>query len=211
MRTLSASLLHRRKERLAAHYSTLLIGGSGTIGSGLRTYHRALTRVITSSPRPTRARDKANEDDAQRAFVELDLCEDPEAFGALLADYDLVVYLARKNPLQEMNAMTDLVFEAVLGQETPPMMVASSSVHAVDGLYSFNDEDSVYWPMADRNFDAVNPWPERISAKTPAHAPNDYAREKEYAEQWCQKMADKATAPSRRAGVASTSTTPSSR
>ena len=87
--------------------------------------------------------------------------------------------------------MTDLVFEAVLGQEKPPMMVASSSVHAVDGLYSFNDEDSVYWPMADRNFDAVNPWPERISAKTPAHAPNDYAREKEYAEQWCQKMADR--------------------
>ena len=177
---------------MAAHYSTLLIGGSGTIGSGLRTYLPRLDARyhIVSLDLPG-ARDKANEDDAQRAFVELDLCEDPEAFGALLADYDLVVYLARKNPLQEMNAMTDLVFEAVLGQETPPMMVASSSVHAVDGLYSFNDENSVYWPMADRKFDAVNPWPERISAKTPAHAPNDYAREKEYAEQWCQKMADR--------------------
>ena len=143
---------------MAAHYSTLLIGGSGTIGSGLRTYLPRLDARyrIVSLDLPD-ARDKAREDDAQREFVELDLCEDPEAFRALLADYDLVVYLARKNPLQAMNAMTDLVFEAVLAQEKPPMMVASSSVHAVDGLYSFYDKDSVYWPMADRNFDAVNP------------------------------------------------------
>ena len=197
---------------MAAQYSTLLIGGSGTIGSGLRTYLPRLDARyrIVSLDLPG-ARDKANEDDAQRAFIELDLCEDPEALGALLADYDLVVYLARKNPLQEMNAMTDLVFEAVIRQEKPPMMVASSSVHAVDGLYSFNDEDSVYWPMADRNFDAVNPWPERISAKTPAHAPNDYAREKNMPSSGARKWRIKATALSRRDGVASTNTTPSSR
>ena len=88
---------------MAAQYSTLLIGGSGTIGSGLRTYLPRLDARyrIVSLDLPG-ARDKANEDDAQRAFIELDLCEDPEALGVLLADYDLVVYLARKNPLQEM-------------------------------------------------------------------------------------------------------------
>ena len=68
---------------MAAHYSTLLIGGSGTIGSGLRTYLPRLDARyhIVSLDLPG-ARDKANEDDAQRAFIELDLCEDPEAFGA---------------------------------------------------------------------------------------------------------------------------------
>ena len=134
---------------MAAQYSTLLIGGSGTIGSGLRTYLPRLDARyrIVSLDLPG-ARDKANEDDAQRAFIELDLCEDPEALGALLANYDLVVYLARKNPLREMNAMTDLVFEAVLKQEKPPMMVASSSVHAVDGLFTTRTASTGRWPTA---------------------------------------------------------------
>ena len=53
---------------MAAHYSTLLIGGSGTIGSGLRTYLPRLDARyhIVSLDLPG-ARDKANEDDAQRA------------------------------------------------------------------------------------------------------------------------------------------------
>ena len=67
------------------------------------------------------------------------------------------------------------------------MMVASSSVHAVDGLYNFYEEGSVYWNLAERNFDDL---PERIAAATPAHANNDYAREKEHTEEWVRRMAE---------------------
>lgn len=167
----------------------LLIGGRGSIGAGLRTYMPRLDpRYRFVSVDLPGAPDKAVEPAAQCDFVDLDIAAEPGALADLVKGRDLVVYLARKRDLAAMNSMTDLVFEAVLDQEKPPMMVASSSVHAVDGLYNFYEEGSIYWNMAERNFDAL---PERIAANTPAHANNDYAREKEHAEQWVRRMAEK--------------------
>ena len=176
---------------MTSKYRTLLIGGRGTIGSGLRKYLPSLNPgyAFVSLDLPG-SRDKAGEADAQRDYVEFDLCDSPDRLKSVMADFDLVVYLARKSPLGEMNAMTDTVFEAVLAQAHPPLIVASSSVHAVDGLYSFYDESLVdYWNIAERNFDAIDPWPERISAKISAHVVGDYSKEKEHVEKWCQRLA----------------------
>jgi hypothetical protein len=171
----------------AEEINVLLIGGRGNIGAGLRTYmprFDARYRIV-SVDLPDSA-DKATESDAQRQFVDLDIVAQPDALRDLIKGQDLVVYLARTGNLEAMNRMTDQVFEAVLAQDAPPMMVASSSVHAVDGLYNFYEEGSIYWTMAERQFDQL---PERIGAKTPADATNDYAREKEYTEEWVKRMA----------------------
>ena len=88
-----------------------------------------------------------------------------------------------------MHRMTDLVFEAVLAQDEPPMIVGSSSVHAVDGLYDFN-QPGFFWTLAERQFGEITDWPERISAAVPAHPINDYGREKAHVEEWVQKVAD---------------------
>jgi len=175
---------------LSSQYKTLLIGGHGNIGAGLRTYLPRLDERyrIVSLDLPG-ARDKATEPDAQRELVDFDIANNPAGLREQMAGFDLVVYLARTGNLAQMNEMTDQVFEAVLAQPKPPMIVASSSVHAVDGLYNFYEEGSVYWTMADRDFAAVDPWPARIAATAPAHATNDYGREKEYAEQWCKRLA----------------------
>lgn len=172
-------------------FNVLLIGGRGNIGAGLRTYLPRLDKRydITSVDLPG-APDKSTAPDAQRQFVELDISADPGALADLLTGRDLVVYLARKGDLETMNQMTDQVFEAVLAQDRPPMMVASSSVHAVDGLYSFYDESSPYYPLADRPFDRIDTWPAPIPAAAPAHVTNDYGREKAYVEQWVRRMAE---------------------
>lgn len=177
---------------MSSQYKTLLIGGRGNIGAGLRTYLPRLDERyrIVSLDLPG-AKDKATASDAQRELIDLDIANNPAALREQMAGFDLVVYLARTGNLAQMNEMTDQVFEAVLAQPKPPMIVASSSVHAVDGLYNFYEEGSVYWTMADREFAAVDPWPERIAATAPAHATNDYGREKEYAEQWCKRLAEK--------------------
>ena len=174
---------------MAAEYNVLLIGGRGNIGAGLRTYLPRLDERyhIVSVDLPG-ATDKATAADAQRDFIDLDINASPEAFRELLPGCDLVVYLARCGELQAMNAMSDLVYEAVLAQDKPPMIIGSSSVHAVDGLYDFHQE-GFYWTLGERQFDAISEWPERISAKVPAHAINDYGREKAYVEQWTQRLA----------------------
>ena len=107
-----------RKLGLTEKYKTLLIGGHGTIGSGLRKYLPSLndSYKIVSLDLPG-SRDKAGLADAQRDAVEFDLSKSPGELKSLIQNFDLVVYLARKSPLDEMNAMTDVVFEAVLAQE----------------------------------------------------------------------------------------------
>ena len=175
---------------MSAKYNVLLIGGRGSIGSGLRTYLPRLDERyhITSIDLPG-ANDKATEE-AQRHFIDLDINASPEAFRDLLLGCDLVVYLARRGDLQAMNEMSDLVYETVLSQDVPPMLIGSSSVHAVDGLYSFYDEkEQFYWTLADRDFAAIDEWPERIPATAPAHAINDYGREKAHVEEWTKRMA----------------------
>ena len=169
--------------------NVLLIGGRGIIGSGLRTYLPRLdSRYRIVSVDLPGAPDKATEPDAQKEFIDLDITASPEEFRALLPGRDLVVYLARAGGLAEMNRMADLVFEAVLAQKIPPMIIGSSSVHAMDGLYDFNQE-GFYRTLAERRFDQIVHWPRRISAREPAHPVNEYGREKAYVEEWVKKAA----------------------
>ena len=168
--------------------NVLLIGGRGNIGSGLRTYMPRLDSDyrITSVDLPG-SEDRARDPDAQRDFVDLDIREQPDELAALMADRDLVVYLARTGGLQEMNALTDQVFDAVLSQTSVPMMVASSSVHACDGAYSVHE--GVWSVWAERRFAELDPPPERVSSSIDACPVDDYGREKQYTEQRCEKMA----------------------
>ena len=176
---------------MSSEYKVLLIGGRGTIGAGLRTYLPWLDeRYRIASVDLPGAADMVTAVDAQRDFVDLDISAAPDALRDLMAGRDLVVYLARQGGLKVMNQMTDLVFEAALAQPAPPMIIGSSSVHAVDGLYDFYDEESVYWTIAERKFDEISAWPERIPATIPAHAINDYGREKQYVEEWVRRVAD---------------------
>ena len=169
--------------------NVLLIGGRGNIGSGLRTYLPRLDAGyrITSIDLPGSV-DKATEADAQRDFVDLDICEQPGELSRLMQGRDLVVYLARKGSLQVMNAMTDLVFETVLQQDPVPVVVASSSVHACDGAYDVDEEPWSLW--AERRFDDLDPKPKQILSSIDACPTNGYGEEKAYVEGWCRRMAD---------------------
>lgn len=195
-------------------FNTLLIGGRGTIGSGLRTYlpemdgrYRFCSIDLPGAP------DRA-EGRADGRFVDMNIVEEPDRFRAMLPGFDLVVYLARQGDLAAMNAMTDLVFESVLdlcrpggpgspgspgspggpgGPRRPdhrPMIVGSSSVHAVDDAYRFF-ESAAYALIAERRFDSIQEWPEPISAHLPACPINDYGHEKAYVEAWVERAADR--------------------
>ena len=168
---------------------TLLIGGRGTIGSGLRRYlpemdERYRFCSIDLPGAPDRARGRA-----EGRFVDMDIVEEPERFRTLLTGVDLVVYLARQGDLAAMNRMTDLVFESVLALDRRPLIVGSSSVHAVDEAYRFF-ESGAYALIAERQFDAVTHWPPPISAHLPACPINDYGHEKAYVETWVERAAD---------------------
>ena len=170
--------------------NVLLIGGRGNIGSGLRTYLPKFdpTYQITSIDLPG-APDKATAPEAQRNFVEFDIVADPKQLSNLMQGHDLVVYLARKPPLVAMNQMTDLVFETLLKQNPVPMVIGSSSVHAVDGTYSVNE--GVLSTLSERRFDDIDKMPERILSTAPATPVNPYAQEKTHVEQWVKRVAEK--------------------
>jgi nucleoside-diphosphate-sugar epimerase len=166
--------------------NVLLIGGRGNIGAGLRTYLPRLDADyrISSVDLPG-AVDKAA-DNVAGDLIDLDINENPEQLARLMQGRDMVVYLARRSPLPAMNAMTDLVFEALLRQSPVPLMVASSSVHACDGAYSV-DKDP-WSTRAERRFDDLDPKPQQILSSIDACPNNDYAEEKAYVEQWCKKL-----------------------
>ena len=168
--------------------NVLLIGGRGQIRSGLRIYLPKLDPeyLITSVDLPG-AIDRASGTDAQRDFVDLNISTDSAALDSLMRGRDLVVYLARKSPLSEMNKMTDLVFQTVLAQSPVALLVAASSVHAVDQAYDFNS--GAYALLADRKFDEIGCLPDPIPATLPACPDSDYGREKSYVEDWTKKMA----------------------
>lgn len=175
-------------------YHTLLIGGRGTIGSGLRRYlpemdHRYQLCSIDLPGSP----DKSDGQTGECRFIDMDINEEPDRFRALLPGFDLVVYLARQGDLAAMNGMTDLVFESVLDLFRPddrPMIVGSSSVHAVDDAYRFF-ETGAYALIAERKFDAIENWPEPIPAHLPACPINDYGHEKAYVEAWVERAGDR--------------------
>lgn len=167
---------------------TLLIGGKGNIGAGLRTYLPRLDGAykVTSVDLPG-APDKATEADAHRDFVEMDVSEDDEGLRKLLEGRDLVVYLAQKRPLGEMNAMTDQVFRAVMDVCPDAMLVGSSSVHATGGAYVPFDKEP-YLAIAERRFDDVNPWPDLLPATLDPCPIGDYGLSKAYVEAWVQRF-----------------------
>jgi hypothetical protein len=168
---------------------TLLIGGRGAIGSGLRTYLPKLDADyrITSVDLPG-AEDKATDPAAQRDFVDLDITGDPQGLRKLLDGRDLVVYLARTNSLKSMNAMTDLVFESVRDICPETLIVGSSSVHAVNEAY-WPFEKEPYATIATRRFEELDTWPEPLSAMMEACPNDDYGEEKAYVERWAQRFA----------------------
>jgi len=172
-------------------YNTLLIGGRGNIGAGLRTYLPNLNPgyQFISIDLPGAA-DKAIKSDTATTFVDGNIIDQPDILDEMLTDIDLVVYLARHGDLTTMNKMTDLVFEIVLSQKNPPMIIGSSSVHAVDGAYHFFRK-GVYGLIAERRFDDIKVWPDRLSASMPACPINPYGEEKAYVEQWVERAAGK--------------------
>ncbi len=168
--------------------NTLLIGGKGTIGSGLRTYLPELNPDyrITSADLPG-APDKADGSAASTDFIELDASKDDTLLRKALEGRDLVVYLARKDPLSDMNAMTDLVFKAVMDVCPRALMIGSSSVHSTDAAYwPFVNEP--YATIATREFEKVKPWPEPLSAMLEPCPVSDYGLEKAYVEAWCKRF-----------------------
>ena len=167
---------------------TLLIGGKGRIGSGLRTYLPKLNPEyrITSADLPG-AEDRATDPDAQRAFVDLDVSRSDEGLRDVLECRDLVVYLARKSGLGEMNAMTDLVFKAVMDVCPDALVIGSSSVHVTGAAYSPFEKEP-YATIAARRFEDVDPWPDPLPATLNPCPTGDYGLEKAYVEAWCQRL-----------------------
>jgi nucleoside-diphosphate-sugar epimerase len=167
---------------------TLLIGGKGTIGSGLRTYLPRLDPEyrVTSADLPG-APDVATDPDAHRYFIELDASTDDDELRKALEGRDLVVYLARIDPLGAMNAMTDLVFRAVMDVCPDALMIGSSSVHSTGAAYYplIREPNS---PIAERRFDEVDPWPTPLSVLTEPCPTGDYGVEKAYVEAWCHRL-----------------------
>ena len=168
---------------------TLLIGGKGQIGSGLRIWLPRLDPDYeTTSVDLPGAPDKAREASAQSNFVEMDVCADPDGLRRLLEGRDLVVYLARTSPLQAMNSMTDLVFESVRDICPRALLIGSSSVHAVDRAYWPFDREP-YATLAARRFDELESPPEPIPARMEACPASDYGEEKAYVERWAERFA----------------------
>lgn len=166
----------------------LLIGGKGMIGAGLRTYLPKLDSEysVTTADLP-RAPDAATDPAAHSKFIELDASVDDAELRKALEGRDLVVYLARKDPLSEMNAMTDRVFKAIMDVCPNAVVIGSSSVHATGAAYyGYTREENS--PIANRRFDEVDPWPEPLSVMTEPCPTGDYGVEKAYVEAWCHRL-----------------------
>ncbi len=166
----------------------LLIGGKGNIGAGLRTYLPKLdsTYRVTSVDLPG-SPDQATDPEAHREFLEFDASKNDAELRKALEGRDLVVYLARKDPLSDMNAMTDRVFKAIMDVSPNAVVIGSSSVHATGAAYyGYTREDNS--PIAHRRFDEVDPWPEPLSVMTEPCPTGDYGVEKAYVEAWCHRL-----------------------
>ena len=137
----------------------LLIGGKGTIGSGLRTYLPKINNnyKLTSVDLPN-VMDKAKSALKDDFFIDLDVSSDESGLKKSLKGRDLIVYLARTDPLREMNQMTDLVFNSILAQCPEALVIGSSSVHATGGAY-FPFTKEPYSTIAQRKFKNLKEWP----------------------------------------------------
>ena len=166
----------------------LLIGGKGTIGSGLRTFlpkiHSDYT--ITSIDLPN-VRDKSKSPSNDDFFIDLDISSDESGLKKSLKGRDLIVYLARTDPLVEMNKMTDRVFKSILDTCPEALVIGSSSVHATGGAY-FPFTKEPYSTIAKRKFKNLKEWPKPLSVLTEPCPTGDYGLEKAYVESWCSRL-----------------------
>ena len=113
-----------------------LLGGKGTIGSGLRKF----LPKINPNYRFTiidheKSVDKSSFVNSNEVFVNLDISDESDKLSESILDKDLIIYLARKDPLLEMNKMTDLIFKTVEKINPKALIIGSSSVHATGGAY----------------------------------------------------------------------------
>jgi len=173
---------------LSPVFRVLLLGGRGNIGSGLRRYLPQLdARYRFVSIDLPGAVNRIPVNGTTEELVDLDFFAHPQALRRQLQGVDLVVYLARQGGLAEMNQMTDLVYESVLELEPAPLIVGSSSVHAVDAAYLWYEKDP-YPLIAQRRFAELGDWP-HLPATLPACPMNDYGSEKAYVEAWTHQLA----------------------
>ena len=116
------------------------------------------------------------------------LSNDQEKLSEVLLDKDLIIYLARKDPLNEMNKMTDLVFKTAEKFNPNALIIGSSSVHATGGAY-FPFLKEPYKTIASREFNKLETWPKLFNANIEPCPTGDYGLEKAYVESWCQRFA----------------------
>lgn len=190
---LLAAQLTQEPAAASGAVKVLVLGGLGAVGSGLRTYLPEVSSLkweFTSVDLPD-AEDKAPLNGVgtnlgtQKYYG--DILHEPGLLDKLLPGMDMVIYLARRNDLDEMNAMTDLVFERCLAQSSPPFILCASSIHAVDGAYSV--DQGVLSLIGERKFDDIDQWPEMLPATTSSVGDLPYTVEKRHAESWCKKYA----------------------
>ena len=166
----------------------LLIGGKGTIGSGLRTYLPKIdSDYKVSSVDLPNVRDKSKDPSADDFFIDVDVSSDESGLKRSLKGRDLIVYLARTDPLGAMNQMTDLVFNSILATCPEALVIGSSSVHATGGAY-FPFTKEPYSTIAQRKFKNLKEWPKPLSVLTEPCPTGDYGLEKAYVESWCSRL-----------------------
>ena len=158
----------------------LIIGGLGAVGSGIRSYLPQLdSRYRFTSIDLSGAPDRASLNDVDMTAhppllqIRGDISADPQLLEDALqqSQPQLVIYLARLprvEQLGDMNRMSDHVFECCLRQPKPPMIIAASSIHAIDGpgpgSYSLNDGDLA--ALAERRFEDLPHGPPVLLLKT---------------------------------------------
>jgi len=169
---------------------TLLIGGRGNIGAGLRIYLPKLDPGyhFHSIDLPD-APDKGDGRAVLTEFLDFDIMQYPDRFREAARNKDLIVCLARHRGFTEPNALTDLVFDAVFDAAPDALLVASSSIHVADNLFHDFDDDGVYARIAARDPDILGNMPPLISAHTPVNPKTGYGRTKAYVERKCREAA----------------------
>jgi len=166
-----------------------LLGGKGTIGSGLRNFlpkFDSRYRFTIIDLEDSQVKSKIA--DSTDTFVDLDISKDQEKLKEALYNKDLIIYLARKDPLDKMNLMTDIVFNSIEEVSPESLVIASSSVHATGGAY-FPFDKQPYSTIAKRKFENLKNWPKPLSNFLEPCPTGDYGLEKTYVESWCQRFA----------------------
>jgi len=166
-----------------------LLGGKGTVGSGLREFlpkFDSKYRITVLDLKDSY--DKCKIQNSTEKLFNIDIAKEEEKLRTYLLDKDLIIYLARIDPLEKMNQMTDLVFNSIQDVCPEALVLASSSVHATGGAY-FPFTKEPYSTIAKRQFEKLDVWPKLLNSNLEPCPTGDYGLEKAYVESWCQRFA----------------------